>query len=388
MSSLPPGGAPNNIFRKILFWFAAVLFLFAVLFAIFWPGTRAYFQSAAILSQLNGQPAPIWLRPVCSVPLTTETLTIDSAGGAVTARFYAPVRDVRTVGIVIVPGIHYLGIDEPRLTAFARSIAACGIRVLTPELPDSRDYRIAPSDVTAIGDSVAWLHRATGKPVGLIGLSFSGGLALMAAARPQYSDQLSAVLSVGAHDDLYRVSMFYVSGADPLPNGDIVRETPNNYGSWILEYEHLEDFIRPEDVNAIRSALRARLYNDPALEEKVTSRLNESQKEEYAQLLTHPSWPLALSIKKHAAEMAALSPHGHLAGLHAPVYILHGRSDNLIPFAESYWLADDLPGGALKERLVSPLIGHVTTNHNGAGLRDQFQLIRILARFLEDVTQG
>jgi len=385
VSSLPLSGEPNNIFRKFLFWFAAGLLTLAILFAIFWPKTRAYFQAAAILSQLNGQPAPFWLRPSCSLPLTAETFPIAFVAGPVTARSYTPAGRVHAPGIVIVPGIHYLGIDEPRLRAFARSIAACGFRVLTPELPDSRDYRIAPSDIAAIGGSVAWLHRATGKPVGLIGLSFSGGLALMAAAQPPYSNQIAGVLSVGAHDDLYRVAMFYVTGADPLPSGDIVRETPNNYGPWILEYEHLEDFIRPEDVGAIRSALRARLYNDPALEEKAVSRLSKSQKEEYAQVLEHPSWPLALSNKKHAAEMAALSPHGHLAGLHVPVYILHGRADNLIPFAESYWLTQDLPQGTLKERLVSPLIGHVTTNQDKANFMDRFALIRMLARFLQRV---
>src|SRR5579875_208508 len=93
VSSLPSCGE-RNIFRKLLFWFAAVLFLLAVLFVIFWPKTRAYFHSAAILSQLNGQPAPIWLRPVCSVPLTTEAFTIASAAGPVTARSYTPVRRV------------------------------------------------------------------------------------------------------------------------------------------------------------------------------------------------------------------------------------------------------------------------------------------------------
>ena len=56
--------------------------------------------------------------------------------------------------------------------AFARSMSACGLRVLTPELPDSRDYRIQPSDVQAIGDSVQWLQNTTGRPVGIDGPEF------------------------------------------------------------------------------------------------------------------------------------------------------------------------------------------------------------------------
>jgi pimeloyl-ACP methyl ester carboxylesterase len=38
------------------------------------------------------------------------------------------------------------------------------------------------------------------------------------------------------------------------------------------------------------------------------------------------------------AELAALSPHGQIASLGVPVYILHGADDNVIPPAESLWL--------------------------------------------------
>lgn len=386
--SILHSGEPTNLFPKIIFWLSAIFLFIALLLAIFWPATRAYLQAAAVLSQLNGQPVPKLLHPIAAEPITVHQVTISSATGTVSARLYTPVNRPDAPGLVLVPGIHYLGVNEPRLVAFARSLATCGLRVLTPELPDSRDYRINSGDVPAIGDSVQWLQRTTNRPVGLIGLSFSGGLALMAAAKAPYSNQISAILSVGAHDDLYRVAMFYVTGADPLPNGDIVRETANNYGPWILEYEHLEDFTLPADMEAIRSAFRARLYNDPALEKKLTAQLTPSQKAEYAKILDHPSWSLASSNKKHAAEMAALSPHAHLAGLHAPVYLLHGRGDNLIPFAESNWLAQDLPSGDLQQRLVSPLIGHVTTNSNHANLWDRFRLIQILARVLQRVERA
>jgi pimeloyl-ACP methyl ester carboxylesterase len=319
------------------------------------------------------------------MPLITRTLTIPSYDGVVSARLYTPVNLPGAPGLVLVPGIHYLGMNEPRLMAFARSLAACGLRVLTPELPDSRDYQINPSDVQAIGDSVQWLQNATGKPVGVMGLSFSGGLSLMAAAEPPYSNDVSFVFAIGAHDDLYRVATFYVTGADPLPDGNIERDTPNNYGPWILEYEHLEDFTLPADTVAIQSVFRGRLYNNPTLEKQLAAKLTPSQKIEYARILDipHQIWPLSASNKKHAAEMADVSPHGHLAGLHVPVYLLHGRGDNLIPFAEAEWLAQDLPHGTLAELLVSPLIVHVGTTHKKPDVLDQWRLLHLLAQVME-----
>jgi pimeloyl-ACP methyl ester carboxylesterase len=343
-------------------------------------------QAMAILDQLNGKPVPRLLQTVAAMPVTTRTFTVPSSAGIVQARLYTPSSSPNAPGLVLIPGIHYLGMDEPRLVAFARSMSACGLGVLTPELPDSRDYRIQPSDVQAIGDSLQWLQNATGRPVGLMGLSFSGGLALMAAAKPPFSNEISFVFSVGAHDDLLRVATFYATEADPLPDGNVERATPNNYGPWVLEYEHLEDFVPQGDVAAIRPVLRARLYENWALEKQLLANLTAGQKSEYEKLLDPKQEDAALfaSDKKHAAEMSAVSPAGHLAGLRVPAYLLHGRGDTLIPFAEAEWLAEDLPHGRLKELLISPLIAHVSTGTaKPKQLWAEWRLLHLLAQVME-----
>jgi pimeloyl-ACP methyl ester carboxylesterase len=371
--------------RRAFFLFAACLIVLLLLPVLFWPKTRAHLQAMAILDQLNGKPVPHVLGSIASLPVSTTILTIPSSAGRVQARLYTPATAPNAPGLVLIPGIHFRGMDEPRLVAFARSMSACGLRILTPELPDSRDYRIQPSDVQAIGDSVQWLQNVTGHPVGLMGLSFSGGLALMAAAEPPFSNEISFVFSVGAHDDLLRVATFYATEADPLPNGDVERATPNNYGPWVLEYEHLEDFVPTIDIAAIRPVLRARLYENWPLEKTLLANLTEAQKAEYEKLLDAKQVDVALfaSDKKHLAEMVAVSPEGHLTGLHVPVYLLHGRGDTLIPFAEAEWLREDLPRGTLKGMLISPLIAHVGTNTSKPSLWDQWQLLHLLAQVME-----
>lgn len=361
------------------------MFLVGFLPILLWPKTRAYLQAAAILEQLDGHPVPRLLRPLAALPVTPLTLTIPSSAGILRARIYTPAHRPDAPGLVIVPGIHYLGMNEPRLVIFAQSMAACGLRVLTPELPGSREYRIQPADVQAIGDSVQWLYRKTGHRIGLMGVSFSGGLALMAAAKVPYSNEVSFVFSVGAHDDLYRVATFYVTGADPLPDGDVERVTPNDYGPLVLEYEHPEDYAPAADLDPIRSALRARLHQDPARERERVAEFTDSQKAEYARIIHLQGQTLAIadSNKKHAADMAAVSPYGHLAGLHVPVYVLHGRGDTLIPFAEAEWLAQDLPHGTAADILVSPLVAHVGTTRAKSGLLDRWRLLHLMAQVME-----
>ena len=63
--------------------------------------------------------------------------------------------------MVIFHGVHHLGIEEPRLMGFATAMAGCGIRVLTPELPGIKDYRVSQDSVEMIGESVRWFAAQT-----------------------------------------------------------------------------------------------------------------------------------------------------------------------------------------------------------------------------------
>ncbi|HET9086466.1 MAG TPA: alpha/beta hydrolase [Acidobacteriaceae bacterium] len=354
-----------------------------LLLVLAWPKLRTYAQALAILEQLKGKPVPRLLRSSAGMPLRDSNLTLASSAGPIRVRLYTP--SPSAPGMVLVPGVHHLGIDEPRLVEFARSIAACGLRVMTPELPDSRDYRIQPSDVQAIGTAAQWLHKATGRRVGLLGISFSGGLALMTAAQAAYARDVSFVFSVGAHDNLFRVASFYTSGADPLPGGNVERATPNPYGPMILEYEHLEDFVPTADVPSLRPVLRAHLHQNAEVEKQRLMTLSHAQKAEYRRLIdtANQDWAVSVSNKRHFAEMSAVSPHNHLEGLRAPVYLLHGRADNLIPFAEAEWLARDLPPGTLQAMTISPLIGHVGIVHEESGPLQKWQLLHLLAQVME-----
>ncbi|HUZ05100.1 MAG TPA: alpha/beta fold hydrolase [Acidobacteriaceae bacterium] len=364
----------------------AVAILLGAGWLLFWPQARAHLQAVAILWQLDGRPVPGLLRPLTSDPITVRTLTVSTTEGPMQAMLYAPARHPNAPGLVITHGISHQGTRDPRMIAFARSIAACGLRVLTPDLPDLGDYHVSTVSIDKIGGAAAWLAQKTGHPVGLMGLSFSGGLALMAAAQPQYASNISFVFAVGAHDSMNRVANFYVTGQDALPNGTTEKVVPNEYGLLVLEYAHLEDFTQPEDTEAIRAALRARLYEDPTLEQSLVGKFTATQKIEYNRIVDprQQASAIAKSSQKHAAELAAVSPHGHLYGLRAPVFLLHGREDNIIPYGESEWLARDLPPGTLQALLVSPLVSHVDTEKGKkAGWIDEWRLVHFMARVME-----
>ena len=79
-----------------------------------------------------------------------------SRSGPLRARIYTPKTGAERA-VILTPGVNALGIDEPRLVAFARNIAASGIRVVTPELPDLSRYSITARSTDMIEDAAAWL---------------------------------------------------------------------------------------------------------------------------------------------------------------------------------------------------------------------------------------
>ena len=162
--------------------------------------------------------------------------------------------------IVLVPGVHHLGIDEPRLVRFARAVASSGITVLTPEIAELVHYRIEGASAGEIGEAARALHEHTGAPVGVMGMSFAGGLALLAAADTRYAPEIAFVVAVGAHDDLGRVSRFFATGDIARPDGSIARLHAHPYGPLVLVYARVEDFFPAGDVPAARDALRLWLW--------------------------------------------------------------------------------------------------------------------------------
>ena len=96
-----------------------------------------------------------------------------------------------------------------------------------------------------------------------------------------------------------------------------------------------------------------------------------------AQKLAELSPELRAIVAKHGAELSALSPKGKLKNIRAPVYLLHGSLDSVIPASEAEFADLELAESA-HELLVTPLIEHVEVNRK-ASLREQFSLLAFMA---------
>jgi dienelactone hydrolase len=397
------GRAPGSVRRRGAVFTAALAAM--LLAAAVWPLVRAHLQAIAVLRVVAGQPVPWIVGEAVAVPIATRDLefqipefqTLAEPGAepqTVRARLYLPANPgarPNAPALIVLHGVHHLGMNEPRLEAFAAAMARCGIRVLTPELPDIKDYHVDARSIQTIGGSAAWFAAQTGGPVGVMGLSFSGGLALIAAADPAYASAFRFVVAVGAQDSMARVANYYRTDEDERPNGTVERLAAHPYGPLVLEYEYLQDFVPARDVRAIRQVLREDLYEDKGGEKMALAALTEPERAEAARLLDGGSAGtralIAASNARHAAELAELSPDPDLKHLKTPVYLLHGAADNIIPAAETMWLERDLPPGTLQAALISPVISHIDFESSRPTAMDEWRLVHFFAQVMQAAEQ-
>ena len=352
----------------------SALLLVALVAAAAWLAFP-YLAAAAFVLDVTGSPS--WIRSVLPARVRTvvaQDLEVPTRYGPVAARLYRPGGDaVRSV--LVFPGVHAGGLDEPRLDGFARRLAATGVIVVSVPLPELRRYRITPASTDTIEDVAVWTSKtASLAPLGrvtLAGVSFAGGLAVVAAGRPTLDGRIDAVIALGSHADLPEVMTYLCTGR--LPDGSTRR--PHDYGLAVMLFGALEALLPPAQIAPARAAVLAFLdassYERMDVEQSAallaTARRLTAQAAEPARTLLEN-----LEDRDVEALGARLLPYveqlGGAPGLspvrspapRVPVFLIHGDADNVIPSFETPRLARYLQsqGNSHVRWLLTPLLSH------------------------------
>jgi len=368
-----------------------ILIIIVVVVAIAAWLMMPYVSALAILIDLSGQEMPMrrWL-PVSVGQVTTRDVAVPTRHGTVNARLYLPNGRSHQTWIVV-PGVHAGGVDEPRLARLTTRLAGAGITVLSLPLPDLREFRIVGRSTDQIEDAVVW---ATADPalapdgiVGLVGVSFGGGLALVAAGRPAVADRIDRVVSFGGHGNLPRVINYLCTSR--LPDG--TTQPAHDYGVAILLLASLPHLVPPDQVVALDGAIRAFLDasmvddHDPQAARPLFARARQ-----LSATLPEPAAAIMRDVNARDGTRLgpALLPFAEVVGgdpalsaerspiPRAPVFLIHGAADNVIPQSETVSLAAHLraQGHTHVTSLLSPAISHADPSTE-LSIRDVWQLI-------------
>jgi dienelactone hydrolase len=361
----------------------------AVVLFVYTAG-HAYVRGAAFVVQAAGmQGIARTVAEWQTTGITEDRLTVPWRGGELPARRYLPVGRHSRV-FLLTPGVHASGVDETRLVGFARDLASMGHAVVTIGPPDLARYSISPRATDAIEDAAAWLAKqrdlAPDGRIGLMGISFAGGLSIVAAGRPTIRESVSEVVSLGGHADLSRTLRYLCTGDEP----GSPHRPPHDYGVVIILLGVVNRVVPADQAPALREGVLTFLEASRLdLIDKAKSLAEFEHAKQLGAVMPEPAktimgyvntrdvahlGPLLLPYVEAIGGDPALSP-ALAPPPSAHVYLLHGTGDNVIPAAESIQLARAFVDRHVPvDLLVTPLITHAEVDQ-ASDFKDVWRLI-------------
>jgi dienelactone hydrolase len=375
---------------------AALLFVLAALAGAVFVARPYIHGLSFVIRAADMQGAPRRVADFDAVAITERDIPIPTRRGPMRGRVYAP-SGAQGRAALLTSGLHPAGIDEPRLVALARQLSGSGLTIVTPDIPELSNFEITPAITDAIEDAGTWLSGASGfsrdGKAGLMGISFSGGLSAIAAGRPSLVDRTAFVFAFGGHDDLPRVLRYLCTGVEPRPGGNRLRLTtdltaaanaadassdayvraPHDYGVAVMLLGTAERLVPPAQTEPLRAGIRRFLWashldrvDKPQADREFAGLVDAAKR------MPEPSRTLLRYINErdvvHLGNrlLPYLAHYGGDPALslskskkpNAPVFLLHGLDDNVIPPVESEYFAEDMRGHAPVRLLLSGLISH------------------------------
>jgi len=273
---------------------------------------------------------------------------------------YRPAQSPAISAVVLAAGISELGCHHPRLVGLGRVLADKGMLVITPDIREFREFQISAE---AIDQMLFWYKQASTlegaenvQKVGLAGISFSGTLALMAAARPEIRDTVGFAVGIGSYCNLMRCTQEWFAAGSPAAGTD---SYPTRfYAKWIVMLAAVDRIEAPRDRFFLSDVLHSLL-----LQKKIPaapSNLTEEGLRWYKLATMHEGESddaLSSKIQDYLKSriFPKLDPEDALGRLRCPVYLIHGAYDDLIPSRESVELKQRIGRAHL---LVSPFLTH------------------------------
>ena len=324
-----------------------------------------------------------WLGPwtgasVVPPGVTREEIDVPARRGGdrpMRAFVYRPPQPRPSGALLLIPGLHYLGPADPRMDRFARVLAASGILVVAPLLPDYLALVPSPGVLRDAERAFDALLSVPGRPPGRPGvfsISF-GSLPALHLARVR-GDEMGSLVVFGGYADFMGTLRFCIAGRPGAAHDPLNRPVVfMNLLPWISG--------RPDDPTALRSAWlryvkatwgRPEMKADgrwQAVARAVADELPPAERPLFFMGTGVEPGGDALhqeALGRARDDFAWLDPGPILPGIRCPVHLVHGAEDDVIPYEHAMTLARALPQDRVRGVHLTGLYGH--THKSGFGV--------------------
>lgn len=287
-------------------------------------------------------------------------------------------------GMVLVPGAAPRGRDDPRLVAFAKTLARARFEVLVPDLPEMRALRVSSDEAGRLADAVRYMRENDAdRPLGMTAISFAAGPAVLALFERHAVDFL---VLIGGYYDMEAAITFVTTGFfREAPDAPWRHRDPSGVAKWAFVLSNVGRIADPADRQAMTEMARRKMRDPEAEVSDLVAGLGHEGRSVHALLANRdpeqvPKLIAALP-RGVRAEIEALDlTRRDLGDLDVSFVLVHGRDDPVIPATESIALARVL-GPDRADLYVVEALRHVETTE--PGFSDSLKLLRAVYRVLE-----
>jgi dienelactone hydrolase len=281
----------------------------------------AFFVDLPVAPEAWGRPQPV-----------VEVEPLPTTGEYARMHIYRPPAG-SSPALLLSLGVNPAPPDDRRVVRLMQGLARAGlVAVLVQSSALDRDLITAEAPELLVQAFERVAARPDVKPdrIGMTGFSVGAGLVSVAAADPRIRDRVAVVEAFGGYFDTEDLVAAVTTST--IREGEALRPwTPDPLSIAVVR----TNLIAAIPDEGQRRAVDAALGGDPA-----ASGLLDTHARAVYDVLTNtdPHRAPDLYARLPAFQRDALfsvSPRAHVAGLRAPVYLMHDRGDELIPYVES-----------------------------------------------------
>lgn len=309
-------------------------------------------ESMRVLADIGAGEGPSPLKEATSPP-RRRPIAFEVDGRQHRADLYLP-GDEALASMVLVPGVAPAGRDDPKLVAFANTLARARFEVLVPDLPRLRALQVSGDDARVLADAAIHLdRRSANQPLAMTAISYAAGPAVAALFEPDMKGRVMLVITVGGYYDLQAVITFFTTGYYRAgAEAPWQYRRPNTYGKWVFVLSNAPRLDDPADTRALEAMARRKIGDPDADVSDLTEGLGPDGRAVEALLANRDpdqvpallaALPPAIVAEVHALDLSRRD----LRTVDAHFVLVHARDDPIIPETESIaFAAAAAPGRA------------------------------------------
>lgn len=291
-------------------------------------------------------------------------------------------RNEKLPVVLLLHGMNVSGINDPRIVHLAKSLSILGYNVITPEIPEIKNFLINDTTLNSINTFFdLFKSNFINEKVGLFLISFSGGLSLISISEPKYKNFFKSILSLGSYSN-FETTINYV-----LNNFKY-----DSYGAYILLFNYLDLIFKS---NKLKAYFHDNIIYDSFKNPNYLKTKNNLLKDEISfcdKLENDLSFRLEIGeeiINKKKDLVKRLSPISDIYHFdsNSKIHLLHGKQDKIISSQESINLYHKIKDSNNCKLLLTDLISHGDSSNKILNFLEFPSLIYFFNDFLFSINE-